>query len=58
MFNNYIMNFLKKIAKSSEGSQFSINNIPYGVYKRLNSNGKASCCTRLGEFVIDLGYLS
>ena len=52
------MNFLKKIAKSSEGSQFSINNIPYGVYKRLNSNGKASCCTRLGEFVIDLGYLS
>jgi hypothetical protein len=51
------MNFISKLVKNAEGTQFSINNIPYGVFRRIGSD-KASCCTRIGDVVIDLGRLS
>ena len=51
------MNKIQKLVKSAEGTQFSINNIPYGVFKRIGSD-KASCCSRIGDIVIDLGRLS
>ena len=37
-------------------SDFSINNIPFGVFK--TANGQIRCGSALGDFVIDLHYLN
>ena len=34
---------------------FPLENIPFGVY--ASSSGARHCCTRIGEFVIDLAVL-
>lgn len=50
------MSFLREILRSSEGTQFSINNIPFGVYLgKADSRGR--CCSRIGEYIIDLKFL-
>lgn len=37
--------------KYSPENNFSIQNIPFGVFQK---DGKARCCSRIGDFVIDL----
>jgi fumarylacetoacetase len=36
---------------------FPIQNIPFGIYENTES-GSAHCCTRIGEYVIDLAVLA
>ena len=38
----------------ANGSDFSSNNIPFGVFQ---TDGKARCATRIGDFVVDLDAL-
>lgn len=42
----------------SKNSDFSIHNIPFGVYKHLeHPEIPPRCATRIGDYVIDLAYL-
>lgn len=42
----------------SSGSDFSIHNIPFGVFKlKDHPEAKARCGTRIGNYVIDLAFM-
>jgi fumarylacetoacetase len=49
------MNYTKSWVEIDPNSDFSIHNIPFGIFKTANGNIQAG--TVLGEYVVDLNYL-
>ena len=42
----------------SSDNGFGINNVPFGVFRLVNEDDhKARCCTRIGDYVVDLSVL-
>jgi len=41
----------------NEDDHFPLENLPFGCFRVPNQSDQVSCCTRIGNFVIDLGYL-
>jgi fumarylacetoacetase len=54
---------LKSWVEVPQGSDFPIQNLPFGIFKQINSNMKPRVGVRIGDFVLDLkglfilGYL-
>lgn len=49
---------LKSFIQHAPDNHFPIQNIPFGVfYAKLDHTKQPKCCTRIGDFVVDLGYL-
>ncbi|HCA42525.1 MAG TPA: fumarylacetoacetase [Bacteroidetes bacterium] len=48
----------KSFIPVSPDSHFPIQNLPFGVFKHINTKGKAHIGTAIGEFILDLTYLS
>lgn len=38
-------------------SDFSLQNLPYGIISHAGSEGKKVCATRVGDYAIDLSVL-
>ena len=36
---------------------FPLENIPFGVFRETKKDSQPRCCTRIADFVIDLGFL-
>lgn len=48
---------LKSFIQYSANNHFPIQNIPFGVfYPKLDHTKQPRCCTRIGDFIIDLAY--
>lgn len=47
---------MKSFIDISNDSDFSIHNLPYGVFKK-RPGGEKSICTAIGDYIIDLSYL-
>lgn len=49
---------METFLKIDKQSGFGLNNIPFGVFRLQNEDeSKGRCCTRIGDFVIDLSVL-
>lgn len=49
---------LKSFIQHSSDNHFPIQNIPFGVFfAKLDHTKQPRCCTRIGDFVVDLAYL-
>lgn len=46
---------LKSFIKYSSEHHFPLENIPFGTFK--NNRNSISCCTRIGDNIIDLAVL-
>lgn len=52
-----VPNHLESWVEVAEGSDFPIQNIPFGVFQ-TKSNPKPRICTAIGEYVVDLAVLA
>jgi fumarylacetoacetase len=48
---------LKSFIPYDENHPFPLENIPFGAFINHNDNNSKHCCTRIGDFVIDLALL-
>lgn len=46
---------MKSWISYDSSNHFPLENIPFGVY--VSKSGARHCCTRIGEFIVDLAVL-
>ena len=47
----------KSIIPYSEDHPFPLENIPFGCFQNANTPDEVKCCTRIGDFVLDIALL-
>jgi len=48
----------RSFVEVAEGNHFPIQNLPYGVFKRRNTNDEPRIGVAIGDFVLDLFEIS